>query len=85
MFSYSRGFYVCQPAHDDGHWKWHNSETHIEHTCVKHTADGIGIRKDDIGDPDLVQESRDQWERTAPPILSVVRSGRGTESRAQGS
>ena len=30
----------------------------IEHTCVRHTADGIGIRKDDIGDPDLVQESR---------------------------
>ena len=58
MFSYRRGFYVCKPAHDDGYWKWHNSDTHIEHTCVRHTADGIGIRKDDIGDPDLVQESR---------------------------
>ena len=27
-------------------------------TCIRHTADRIGIRKDDIGDPDLVQESQ---------------------------
>ena len=27
---------------------------------------------------------QDQWERTAPPILSVVRGGRGTEGRTQG-